>query len=548
MKKKILLSVLSLCLIGILLMPMLFSCAGGGDSTEPQAPKDIMISDLSNYKIVIPQNAGAVVETLASTLKNNIEAKTGATGITVVNGGEPSECEILLGDTGRTESNEYLSTLRYKDYGYCIKGKKIVLGGFFQPNLQTLVAKFKADVIDTADTASGVFMKKDSTLAVAENYNTENMTLGGVPVKGMTLVYRADSAAAQAEVEDIAKAVGEKTGYGLFLRTDESSVEKNAPAMYLGIDGTYPSSLRSGDYYTDIVGNSIYLGYIDDAGLGMLKADIVERVKNADGTDIALEKDTFFTGFSAMSFNILYSQAGDAEAIARVVEVIKTQKPDSFGVQEASPAWMGKLKAALPEYGYRGDGRDGGASGEYNAVFFLKDKYEVVKTATKWLSNTPNQVSRFEETPYNRICTYVILEDILTGKRIIHMNTHFDHTLDSARAKQSLVLLGIIEEIQESNDLPIIVTGDFNSVVTSEAYKNIIASGLKDAYNVATVNNDKKTSTFHGFAEKPRENYRIDFCFINGSVRLYSYEVCDEKINGNYPSDHNPVLVKGVYY
>ena len=132
-----------------------------------------------------------------------------------------------------------------------------------------------------------------------------------------------------------------------------------------------------------------------------------------------------------MSFNVRCTNVGARSMRDRVPDVVATVlkgMPDSMGVQEATPEWIDTLNEELgASYAYVGEGRDGGHDGEYSAIFYLKDKYNVIDSGTFWLSETPEKVSFGWDAVCRRICTWAILENKESGERYIHMNSHFDH-------------------------------------------------------------------------------------------------------------------------
>lgn len=79
-------------------------------------------------------------------------------------------------------------------------------------------------------------------------------------------------------------------------------------------------------------------------------------------------------------------------------ELLKKEKPDSFGVQECSYAIKQHLLRNLTNYGCVGVMDTGGAD-DANAfgtfIFYNKEKYSVVETENFWLSTTPDQVSTY---------------------------------------------------------------------------------------------------------------------------------------------------------
>ena len=115
-----------------------------------------------------------------------------------------------------------------------------------------------------------------------------------------------------------------------------------------------------------------------------------------------------------MSFNIRCTNVGNdtwEDRIDIVTQSIIDGNPDSVGVQEATPEWMETLNKTLGEkYNYVGVGRDDGDNeGEYSAIFYLKDKYNVVDSGTFWLSETPDEVSFGWDAACRRVCTWVVL-------------------------------------------------------------------------------------------------------------------------------------------
>ena len=90
-------------------------------------------------------------------------------------------------------------------------------------------------------------------------------------------------------------------------------------------------------------------------------------------------------------------------------------------------------------------------------------------------------------------------------------------------------------------DYPIVLTGDFNCVSSSSAYAKVISGGVVDANNVA----EKKINNAATFTNYGSSNKIIDFVFVSpDGIAVTSYQVCNEMINGDFPSDHHPVLIE----
>ena len=215
--------------------------------------------------------------------------------------------------------------------------------------------------------------------------------------------------------------------------------------------------------------------------------------------------------------------------------------PDTFGVQEATGEWMNKLNDALKDdYAYVGVGRNGTGdiNDEYCAVFYRKDKFKLVDSGTKWLSRTPDKVSKMEGAIYQRIFTYALLEDIQTKKQLVHINTHTDHVSpDEGGYQVRLEQVKVITAFIKANfaDIPYIVSGDLNDPKTAPSISHLLASGMDDSADIALISD--KEPTF--------KQTTIDFLLVSeGDFTVYEYDVETEKFNGSYPSDHRAVIIK----
>ena len=243
-----------------------------------------------------------------------------------------------------------------------------------------------------------------------------------------------------------------------------------------------------------------------------------------------------------MSFNIRCTNVGNdtwEDRIDIVTQSIIDGNPDSVGVQEATPEWMETLNETLGEkYSYVGVGRDDGDNeGEYSAIFYLKDKYNVVDSGTFWLSETPDEVSFGWDAACRRVCTWVVLEDKATGQKYAHLNSHFDHVGIEAR-KNSVEL--IINKAKEFEDIPVVFTADMNVRQDGDNYNQFVESGvLKDTKFIAPDTMDY--CTYHDTKPTQHDGDIIDYVMINDKFDATVYKVVTEGIDGRYVSDHYPI-------
>jgi len=256
-----------------------------------------------------------------------------------------------------------------------------------------------------------------------------------------------------------------------------------------------------------------------------------------------------------MTFNIRYNNPDDGlnawpNRKDLAAALINFYEPALFGVQEALFGQLQDLEARLPDYAWLGVGRDDGdKKGEFSAIFYRKNRFEVKDSNTFWLSSTPAQKGSLGwDAACVRIVTWVKVTDRLTGTTFFMFNTHFDHRGTLARHKSAELLLAKAYEI--AADSPLIVTGDFNSADSSSVYKILTNTGdykadLKLHFRDSKVLSQGEAygpdNTFNGFGRSQKEQ-RIDYIFVNDAFSVSKYGVLCEHWGGIYPSDHMPVL------
>jgi endonuclease/exonuclease/phosphatase family metal-dependent hydrolase len=251
-----------------------------------------------------------------------------------------------------------------------------------------------------------------------------------------------------------------------------------------------------------------------------------------------------------MSFNIRYDNPKDSlnnwqyrKDIA--AQIIQDCQADIVGTQEVLVNQLNDLKTRLPEYNAIGVGRqDGIDQGEYSAILYKKDRFNVIESGTFWLSETPEVAgSKGWDGACERIATWAILEDIGSKKQIFAINTHLDHVGQIARQEGVALLLDRASKL--SKGLPVIMTGDFNATPESEVIKHVIDTSNPN-YLVHTKDIALEKSgtgwTFHGFGREPLERREfIDYIFVSPTIKVLKHTVIPEELNGKFISDHSVV-------
>lgn len=251
-----------------------------------------------------------------------------------------------------------------------------------------------------------------------------------------------------------------------------------------------------------------------------------------------------------MSFNIRYENPGDPgsrawrQRIAGAVRMIREEKPDVIGLQEALHGQAADLRASLPDYGFYGIGRDdGGRQGEYSAILYQKDRFvpDPADSGTFWLSATPEVPgSRTWGNEIPRVATWVRFDDRATGRGFYVFNTHWDHRSQSSRVESGALISRRIAE-RKRPDQPVVLLGDFNAVSGNPAVASLLESGLEDVW--ARFRPGARDSTTLHFWEGSRAGRRkVDHIFVSGGAEISDADIRD----GDDPmvSDHFPVTAR----
>jgi endonuclease/exonuclease/phosphatase family metal-dependent hydrolase len=259
--------------------------------------------------------------------------------------------------------------------------------------------------------------------------------------------------------------------------------------------------------------------------------------------------NSFSQSLNLMTYNIRLDVASDGENtwVNRkevLVSQIKFYSPDIFGVQEAMPNQVSFINEKLTNYSFVGEGRDGGNTGEYSALYFNSNKLTLLKSETFWLSETPNIVSKGWDAAYPRVCTYGLFIDIRSGNQFWVFNTHLDHMGDIAKKKGLELILKKMETLNTGN-LPVILMGDFNLESNSDAIA-FLKTKMNDSYETSIEIPFGPEGTFNGFNYFETKNSRIDYIFVSNSeeIKVKKYAVLNNSFQQKFPSDHFPVFVE----
>lgn len=266
---------------------------------------------------------------------------------------------------------------------------------------------------------------------------------------------------------------------------------------------------------------------------------------------------------SLMSFNIRYENPEDLESRAwprrlnGAVRMIRRQRPDCVGVQEARHGQAADLWASLPDYEFFGVGRDDGRQdGEYSGIFYQRERFRPDPTdcGTFWLSDTPEQAgSRTWGNEIPRVAAWLRLVDLATGRGFYVFNTHWDHRHQESRERAALLISKRIDERKHADE-PVALIGDFNSIesnpgmiyltgrrATLAGSEQTWSNGLLDAYQLLHAG-EKNRRTLHLWRDSREGSLKVDHILVSRGAEIGAAEI----VSGDKPmvSDHFPVTAR----
>jgi endonuclease/exonuclease/phosphatase family metal-dependent hydrolase len=262
---------------------------------------------------------------------------------------------------------------------------------------------------------------------------------------------------------------------------------------------------------------------------------------------------------TVMSFNIRYGKAHDGKNSWRhrkqmVFDLLRNHNPDIVGLQEALHFQINEICAELPRYSYLGVGRDDGKiKGEFCAILYLKERFDVNESDTFWLSDAPKVPGLVTwGNAFTRICTWARFIDKKNRRHFYIYNLHLDHVSQFSREKSAVLLTQHIRSRRYPD--PVIITGDFNAGEDDPAILYLKGQAtLADNNNLGTDNllsmvdtfrvmhpNAPEVGTFHKFSGR-RTGEKIDHILTIPGVKVLNADILYDNVDGRYPSDHFPI-------
>lgn len=251
-------------------------------------------------------------------------------------------------------------------------------------------------------------------------------------------------------------------------------------------------------------------------------------------------------GLKVMSYNIRLGSAQDgtnswALRYSATEEMLKDQKPDVFGVQEALEYQIRYIED-MCGYESVGVGRENGkAEGEHMSIFWNKKTLKMLKWGTFWLSETPQKPSMGWDAACFRTATWALMKDKRTGKKFYFVNTHLDHKGAEAQKNGLNLIMDKIAEIN-AEGLPMVLTGDFNMEPSNPNLAELDAR-MQSARKIAAQTDSH--ATYNGWG---KSSTMIDYIYVSGFSSCPEYQTVTKRYKDRkFISDHYPIFARLIF-
>ena len=522
------------------------------DTLAPDTAADNLVSIVadgaSDYMVLRADRASQTEVDAAVALRNAINDTYGIRMRISNEIDAQPEKAIIVGNVNYGGAAEIAATLGYYDYVITFSGQHIVICGGSPEATMTAVNAFMEKYL----------IKDSAALAVPEELNdsyraqtlANDVTIGGESLKNFGIFVSSSAVSAEKMAAGrIRTALLES--FGINISVNDKNGTPGECAIIVGNVKNAPSDGRDaalaacgdGQGLVYFEGTRVYItGKDTDATCRAVEKFVndclaAENVKDSVLTvpTETLKVSTPAETYTVMSFNLLVAKESEPDRFAAALTQINAADPDILGVQECSVLWYQFLCQELGDrYAVVGELNHTSTQMWRNAIFYKKDKFELVETKTQWLSATPSGSSRLPDETQYRILTYAVLKDVKTGATFAHCNTHMT-IIEEVRESQFKILVKLLEKI----DYPIVMTGDFNTREGTGYYQKITDFGLYSAHVMTSAHDPAPTVS----------SSTIDFCFVDPAhMGVVSHEVIEETVGGVEPSDHNAVVVKFRFY
>lgn len=256
-----------------------------------------------------------------------------------------------------------------------------------------------------------------------------------------------------------------------------------------------------------------------------------------------------------MTFNMLYNIKNAEDKLPlkhrwlyrkpRLLEYLAYAKADIICSQELQKDQVEELMAFLgKKYSYYGlTTRENEGRTDTNAIFYNTYRFDLMDAKT----------IPYKE-PLGNAFTYCYFKDKLLNKNLVVVNTKLSWGISWGAMKKRFSEATQLNQFTNllSADVPILLMGDFNLLrfLDEESIvKALMGNNLKDAKSQSIFGHfgpfcsiTNSSIIFTPFTGPELKGYILDRILVNQFVCILTHAIDTAKVNGEFPSDHFPVV------
>ncbi|MBO4322828.1 MAG: hypothetical protein J5919_07490 [Clostridia bacterium] len=415
---------------------------------------------------------------------------------------------ILVGETSGNRSAAKASEMRSQDWSVTVDGGDIIVCA---GSSDAYAAAFEAlgEYIDAEK--AGFAIPADLSISHTGEYRLD-MTLNGIPVGELTIVYDSLSSYAKAGAESIAETLKSATGFTLKVRSDKQS--SDGPAIIVACsEGTaggellpgaerswtaWSASPRGENYliagetpYTIDTAVKTFVKKIAAMPAGSCELEKITLSGTVENSASAGPKDS--RAVRVMTSNILWTNSDRktyAERAEIIAGIIGLYRPDVITFNEyygtmatlLSDLLSGDYDIVFPEYE---DIWNGDFSGYTNSLEKLEQHICATPIAVRKDSGLVTVASGFRYTSekwWIHSISWIVLKDG-SGRTFGVCGNHYG---SPDVGNFSVDTLACVDDVRKTyGNIPFIITGDLYFWSGDEGYRTITSAGYQDTFNSA---------------------------------------------------------------
>ncbi len=512
----------------------------------------------ADYTLLIGDRNNDAILVLANDLKKRIATKTGM-NLAIGREGTKKEKELILGfSESREVSAGAYESLGRGEYAVYIHDQTPILSGWTNDDLSAA-----ADLL----VEQALVQENGKWMIYPHALQIENSVSMAADLSAYRIIYPADAGTLLKKTVVSLLQDQLHATFGIMPKAFPDSEPATEYEIVLGDTNRTPDTVRAqlGDaqnadlfrYVIAAEGHRLYLFAHSDIALHTAADELCDYVIPQVGPKLfCLTEESHIAGkpstkdkaelaegadLRVMSYNILHPTWGDAPISGRDINLAKIllyYMPDVVGLQEVNSSWHSAIKRLLVDTGYYQQAcRMNRTGAKTNMTTFLYNP-RTVKLIDEYVLD-------MDAGSDIRVFSVAVFEQLSDGRRFVVTNSHPAPTGQAENYKRNMAsLLKIAEqELKKYQDLPVIMTGDFNTNEGSANYTALMSTaGVKDAkYDAEILDKLYNTYLSPGLGGTVNMgNNCIDHIFLNGQAhaKLYNF-VVDHDVE--HTSDHIPV-------